>query len=192
MTTAVATALDRLVARLVAAAPLSAEPFDPEWRSPCEQGAPWRDDQGVQRVNWAPCLRSSAPLDALAGLSRALELRLHPDIEAYYARWWSAGLDARASFGLVRLILLWNEDDAERLVENLLGHALSQRRRRLPFTAFVATVEPDDGTFISVDNESGSVLLERAGERPLRTLAASLADFLGELEPPSGSSPWLP
>lgn len=186
MTTAVIPALDRLVSRLVAAAPLPAEPFDPEWRSRCEQGAPWRDDQGVQRVNWTPFLRPPEPLEALAGLGRALELSLHPDVEAYYARWWSAGLDARAPFGLVRLILLWNEEDAERLVENLLGHALLQRRRRIPFTVFVATVEPDDGTFISVENESGRVLLERAGEPPLRTLAASLADFLEALEPSVG------
>lgn len=187
MTTAVISALDRLMSRLVAAAPLPAEPFDPEWRSRCEQGAPWRDEDGVQRVNWAPFLRPPEPLSALAGLGRALDLTLHPDVEAYYARWWSGGLDARASFGLVRLILLWNEDDAERLVENLLGHALLQRHRRIPFTVFVATVEPDDGTFISVENETGRVLLERAGERPLRTLAVSLAEFLAGLEPPVGS-----
>ncbi len=186
MTSAVVAALDHLVSRLIAAAPLPAEPFDPDWRSPCEQGAPWNDEAGEQRVNWSPFLRPSERLEALVGLSRALDLNLHPDIEAYYARWWSAGLDACAPFGRIRLILLWNEDDAARLVENLLGHALWQRRQRRPFTVFVATVEPDDGTFISVENESGRVLLERAGEGPLRTLAASLAEFLHALEPLGG------
>ena len=47
---------------------------------------------------------------------------------------------------------------------------------------FACTVE-DSELFLSVENESGQVILERPGYKPLRTVAGSLAEFLDHLVP---------
>jgi SecY interacting protein Syd len=150
-------------------------------RSPCECGAPFASSDDVQCVSWRPLRRSFA--DDFAGLERALETTIHADIKAYYGRYWSAGLEAAAQEGHVSLILLWNPSDAERLVENLIGHALAKRRARAPFTVFFACTEPESDLFLSVDNASGEVVLEAPGAKPLRTLAPSLTVFLRGLVP---------
>jgi SecY interacting protein Syd len=128
--------------------------------------------------------------DDFAGLERALELPVHPDIKAYFGSFWSGGLEASAADGHVSLIMLWNPADADRLIENLIGHALAKRRARAPFTVFFACTEPDSDLFLSVDNASGAVVLEAPGAKPIRTVAASLTDFLRDLEPaPPGLHP---
>jgi len=92
-------------------------------------------------------------------------------------------VEATAQEGHVSLILLWNPSDAERLVENLIGHALAKRRVRAPFTVFFACTEPESDLFLSVDNATGEVVLEKPGAKPLRTVAPSLTAFLRGLGP---------
>jgi SecY interacting protein Syd len=173
-------ALRDFIARYLTQYPTLVDAYDPDWRSPCEVVAPRRAD-GIDVVGWRPLERAHA--DDFAGLERALELTVHPDIKAYYGSFWSGGLEATAAEGHVSLILLWNPADAERLIENLLGHALAKRRARAPFTVFFACTEPDSELFLSVDNDSGAVVLEKPGARPLRTVASSLTDFLRGLAP---------
>jgi len=173
-------ALGDFVARYLEQYPTLVDPFDPDWRSPCEIAAPTRVE-GVDVVPWRPLPRAHA--DDFAGLEHALELTVHPDVRAYYGSYWSGGLEATAVEGHVSLILLWNPADAERLIENLLGHALAKRRARAPFTVFFACTEPDSELFLSVDNDSGAVVLEKPGARPLRTVAPSLTAFLRGLVP---------
>lgn len=182
--TGVGASLDAFVARFLAA--LDDAPhthFDPDWRSPCEIGEPFRDAAGEPCIAWRPLRRASPALDLLDGLERALELPLHADIKDYYGRYWSAALAAAAPDGPVSLIQLWNDADAARLVENLLGHALAKRRARTPFTVFFATTDPDSDLFLSIDNSSGRILLEEPGRPPLRTVADDLASFLDRLSP---------
>ena len=200
--------LDRFIERYLQQLSPPPEPFDPQWRSASEIGEPFTDADGEPCIHWRPIRRDhvapAAPTpekpasddsaaaepaadehagDLFAGLARALELAIHPDIAAYYQRYWSAGLHARAPDGPVSLILLWNADDAERLIENLIGHAIAKRRSRQPFTVFFAITDPESDFFLSVDNTTGAVLLERPGEPPLRTVAPDLATFLDSLQP---------
>jgi SecY interacting protein Syd len=184
-----ADSLDRFIARYLGAGTPPPETFDPEWRSPCEQGAPFAADDGERRVAWRPVRRDDSVHDLFSGLERALELELHADIKTFYGRWWSAHLDARAPDGPVSLILLWNVEDAERLLENLVGHALAKRQLRAPFTVFFANTDPESDLFLSVDNATGQVLLEQPGRPPLRVVADSLASFLDSLEPAPPPAP---
>ncbi len=187
--------LDRFIERYLQHTSPPAEPFDAEWRSASEVGEPFPDADGEPRIHWRPVRRDdpvregTAPgalaSDVFAGLERALELTIHPDIKAYYGRYWSAGLTAQAPDGPVSLILLWNADDADRLIENLIGHAIAKRRSRKPFTVFFAVTDPESDYFLAIDNASGEVLLERPGEPPLRTVAPDLATFLDSLQPTS-------
>jgi len=182
----VASALKGFVARYTDEFPDLYEIHDPQWRSPCEVGEPHAWPDGTQVVRWRPVARRYA--EDFAGLENALETTIHPDIKAYYGAFWSGGLEARANEGHVSLILLWNPADADRLVENLIGHAMAKQRARAPFSVFFACTEANSELFLSVENDSGRVLLERPGRKPLRTVAESLAAFLSELEP---ASPFL-
>ncbi len=175
-------ALDDFVRRYLAAYPDLWDVYDPHWRSPCETGEPQSGPDGELRVPWQP-LRRHGPVDDFAGLERALEFPIHEDVRRYYGRYWSGGLEAEAPEGHVSLLLLWNGEDADRLVENLIGHALAKRRARSPFTVFFACTEPDSDLFLSIDNDTGCILLEEPGRPPRREVAPTLADFLTTLAP---------
>lgn len=178
--------LKAFVARYTEEFPDLYEIHDPQWRSPCEVGEPHAWPDGTQVVRWCPMERRYA--EDFAGLENALETTIHPDIKAYYGAFWSGGLEARASEGHVSLILLWNQADADRLIENLIGHAIAKQRARAPFSVFFACTEANSELFLSVENDTGRVLLERPGRKPRRTVADSLGAFLSELEP---ASPFL-
>jgi len=151
--------------------------YDPRWRSECElDEAP---QSGISR--WRP-VPQRQPVD-FRGLASALEQPIHPDICAWYGSFWSGGFEAKSLEGHVSLIQLWNREDFDRLVENLIGHALAKRRVKQPFTAFFATTEPESELFLSIDNESGKVLLEEPGKPPLKEVDESLARFLDRLTP---------
>jgi SecY interacting protein Syd len=181
---AVTAALDGFVARYRERFERLEQPYDPEWRSPCEVGEPYPGADGERRIVWQPVQRPLGS-DDFVGLERALEIPIHPDIKAYYGRYWSAGLEATAPDGHVSLLLLWNEQDADRLIENLIGHAMAKRRARSGFSVFFALTEPDSDLFLSIENDSGRVVLEVPGAKPKRVVADSLAAFLGTLTPAS-------
>lgn len=159
-------------------------PFDPDWRSPCEIGEPFDSEQGPL-IAWRPTPRHpDSAAEDFAPLERALELSVHPDIKAYYGAYWAAGLEAEAVDGHVSLLFLWNPEDVERLNENLIGHALNRKvGRGRSLSVFFACTEPDSELFLSVDNDSGAVLLEKPGFKPIREVAPDLASFLATLVP---------
>ncbi|MCB1685246.1 MAG: SecY-interacting protein Syd [Pseudomonadales bacterium] len=156
--------------------------YDPEWTSPCEIGEPYSGSDGERRIHWRPIARESADGD-FAPLERALETAVHPDIKAYYGAYWSGSLEAEAPDGHVSLLCLWNPDDIQRLTENLIGHVLAGRRARGPLSIFFACTEPDSEYFLSVENATGAVLLERPGSKPVRRVSDCLADFITTLVP---------
>lgn len=154
---------------------LLSAPFDPAWRSDCEVHSTsattwWRPAPQVPQVDFS-------------GIEHALETQLHPDIIAYYSTYWAGTLEAYSDEGPVSLIQLWNPEDFERLRANLIGHALAKHRRRLPLTIFFANTEPDAELFLSLDNQTGEVLLEEPSKPPQRVVEACLADFLARLKP---------
>lgn len=160
--------------------------YDPEWTSPCERGQPQSRDDGATLIHWQPVPRFDsqgiAPED-FAGLENALEVGIHPDFKAYFSSFWSGGLETTASEGHVSLLQVWNPQDVDRLIENMIGHVLGQRRVRAPLAFFFACTEPDSDLILSIDNASGAVLLEQPGRKPLRTVADSLATFINTLQP---------
>ena len=182
--TAVTDALKQFIDDYVQRYPDLVDVFDPEWRSPCETGAAF-ERGGTTVVPWAPYPRHHA--DDFSGLENALETSIHPDIKAYYGAYWSGGLEATAPDGHVSLLFLWNPADCERLIENLIGHAIAKQRAKAPFSVFFACTEPESDLFLAVDNTTGAVTLERPGYAPLRQVAESLGEFLAGLEP---ASPW--
>jgi SecY interacting protein Syd len=149
--------------------------FDPSFRSDCEIS------QQGENTLWRPCAQSTA-VD-FSGLANAVESPIHPDICAYYSAYWAGTLEARSQEGPVSLIQLWNHEDFDRLIANLIGHFMAKQRIKCPFTVFFANTDPDSEFFLSIDNESGQVLLEEPAKAPLRVVEQDLATFLSRLTP---------
>lgn len=190
---AVARELARIIEAITAAYPELTDPWDPDWRSPCETAAPRlagnasqtaNAEHGAMEIPWLPCRRSDQDMLSLFNpLERALEIEIHDDIKTYFGSYYAGGLETNSAEGPVSLLQLWNDDDGNRLIENLLGHALAKQRAKAPFSVFFALTEVDSEMFLAIENHTGHVLLERPGYKPERTVAGSLAEFLMGLEP---------
>ncbi len=181
---AVVEQLARLVAAHNEAWPNTTDPFDPDWRSPCETGEPRLAASGELEIPWQPFARTDTARHTLfAPLERALEITVHQDITTYFGSYYSGGIETDSPEGSVSLLQLWNANDATRLIENLLGHALAKQRAKAPYSVFFACTEVDSELFLAIENHTGHILLERPGYKPERTVAGSLAEFLSTLKP---------
>ena len=149
--------------------------FDAEWRSPCEVGDVWD-----QQISWHPVARAES--GSMANFESGLEMTLHEDLVNYFGHWYAGALAFSFKGLRVEPVLAWNAADFERLQENLIGHALMQRRLRLRPTFFLAATRSDSHV-ISLDNASGEVCYERLGREQHQRLAPNLATFLARLEP---------
>ncbi|MFT6895660.1 MAG: SecY interacting protein Syd [Paraglaciecola sp.] len=155
--------------------------YDPKWPSECYQ--PSQDNEEGGTVSWQPVKRS--PPANFSDLEHALELTIHPDIKDYYSRYWSENIYAYSEHGQLQLLQAWNEEDFALLQQNLVGHILMKRRLRQPETLFFALTSQDD-FILSIDNQSGEVMLEQVGLQPEKTIAPNLAVFLSAIEPSDG------
>ena len=95
-------------------------------------------------------------------------------------------MELAAAEGGVTLIQIWNDRDFDRLVENTLGHAMAKQRIKAPLTLFIASTDEGE-LMLSVENDTGRVVLEEPGSLPIRDVSASLAEFLDRLQPRADS-----
>lgn len=181
MTRTVAQALDDFVDHALKSMSPLLTPWLPDWRSPCEYGDMITSASTEPTIMWRPVRRDDP--DVLAPLEAALEATIHPDLKQYWGRYFAASLDAQAPQGPLLLLQLWNREDSQRLVENQIGHVVTQRRAKAPLSLFFACTEDGSDYILTVDNTSGEVLLEAPGRKPLQVVAPSLAAFLDELTP---------
>lgn len=149
--------------------------FDPEWRSACEIY------QEGENTYWQPVLQETS-VD-FSGLANAVGQPIHPDICAYYGSYWAGALETTSQEGRVNLIQLWNQEDFDRLIANLIGHLMAKQRIKQPFTVFFANTEPDSELFLGIDNESGKIVLEEPGKPVVREVEQNIATFLDRLSP---------
>jgi SecY interacting protein Syd len=187
MTIETKTALDRLLLRYVencqrVTGSLPLQEHDPAWPSECLVGEP--DASGM--IRWEP--RERDDVADFSGLERALEIDIHPDIKSFYGSYWAGAIELEAEEGGVTLIQLWNNDDFDRLAENILGHAMAKQRVEAPLTIFIACTDEGE-LMLSVENDTGRVVLEEPGSLPIRTISPSLAEFLDRLNPVSDPDP---
>lgn len=153
---------------------------DDDWPSPCIVGT-----SPAGRSLWRPVAMEEAP--DFSGLQRALECPLQVDFLTFFGSFWSAALPVSFHGNAFELLQLWNRQDFDNLVANLIGHALEKRRIRQPLSLFFALV--DDERFLSIDNAGGDVYLETVGKRRMEEVAPSLAQFLEGVEVAKKSPP---
>ncbi|NMH59728.1 SecY-interacting protein [Alteromonas ponticola] len=149
--------------------------YDTEWQSQCYQ----QHAEEGEVVAWAP-VAQQGECD-FSHLENALELKLDPLFCAYFTHYFSNNILAKAPDGGCELLQVWNLDDFNRLQENLIGHVLMKRRLKQPVTLFFALTDEED-YMLSVENESGKVVLEPVGKPAIRVIAPSLSAFIASLE----------
>lgn len=156
--------------------------FDADWLSPCllASEAELADTPDGDKTTWRPHLQSAS--SHLGDLAKALEIEIHPDLEALFCRYYSHDLPAVTERGELDILQAWNQDDFERLQKNLVSHVLMKRRLKQPETLFFATTDQED-FIISIDVASGNVVLEQVGKVPTEVLAHNLASFMETLRP---------
>ncbi len=148
-------------------------PADESRSSPC-------CGHDAMTLQWKPVMRD--PVGDLNNIAEALECSFHPAIHAFYGAAFSGPMSFSFKGLKVSLVQSWNEDDFVRLQENLVAHVLMLKKLKLPITFFLATV-PDEQRVISLDNESGLVILEQLGRQQRWVLAEDLPTFLRRLSP---------
>ncbi|WP_158770878.1 SecY-interacting protein [Paraglaciecola sp. L1A13] len=152
--------------------------YDADWPSVCYRTG--TDETSGNLISWEPVLRDQ--ITDFSELSAALELTLHPDVAMFYTRYWSDNIFAQHPSGPLQILQAWNEDDLSRLQQNIIGHILMKRRLRQPETIFIALTDQED-FILSVDNQTGAVMLEQVGLQPKEQVSSNLATFLSEIEP---------
>lgn len=131
------------------------------------------------KVFWLPI--SPTANDSLIKVEQAMDISIHPDIHAFYTSQYAGDMAVRFRDTSLSLIQVWNDDDFVRLQENLIGHLFTQRRLKLAPTLFIGSLD-SELEVISVCNISGEVILEIFGSKKRQVLAASLNDFLNQLD----------
>lgn len=115
-------------------------------------------------------------------VERAFDIMVQPALHAFYTTQFAGDMPAQFADEKLTLLQTWSQDDFRRVQENLIGHLVMQKRLKLPPTLFIATQE-NELEVISVCNLSGEVIKETLGTRNRTVLAATLAEFLTQLNP---------
>ena len=171
-------ALTSLIDRYLAMFPegLIASPVFSDQTSPSEHR---RDENHIW---WQPTAQS--PEVNFKRIEAALERPIHPSILTYFQSYWAGPLYCTFNYERVELIQLWNPEEFEHLIENVVGHFLQQQRFKQSFTFFFAVAETSSEITYTIDNVSGQILKEVPGPNGQRTVVADdLAQFLERLQP---------
>lgn len=180
MSAQVIAALDKFVQEYVDAAiqnpQLLVVEYDKDWPSECYE----KSSDTSESVNWRPVKRTG--IANFGDMETALDLKIHEDVISFYSAYWSDNLNARTNKGSLQLLQPWNQNDFERLQQNLIGHILMKRRLKQPETLFIALTDEDD-FILTVNNASGEVMLEQVGLLPKEVVAPNLTHFIQSLQP---------
>jgi len=151
---------------------------EPDWPSLCQEGQPFLSETMVDSIYWQAVLREKN--SDLSGLEKALDIELRSELKDFFTRYWSEQIDAIFQQGNLTLLFVWNKADMDRLIENQIGHALNNLRNKQSLTFFIACTDSD--YIISLEHDTGHIVLERPGYAIEKVLSDNLVQFIDELE----------
>lgn len=143
---------------------------DAAWPSPCEIAG--SIEEGL--VQWQGVAVDNQSLSPLAD---ALEITLPEGVDELFSSHYGNNLTLAFDTKRVYLLQAWNQDDYERLQQNITGHVLMKRQLKQADTIFFAVTDEDD-LLIVINVADGSVWLEYVGKVPHFKLAENVLEFL--------------
>lgn len=151
--------------------------FNPPWPSSCiiEDEVPAQKNA----VYWRPKERKHFTL--FDDLENGFEFAFPDELKAYYGSFWANGICVEHPDLFFNLIQIWNEEDEAQLKENMLGHVFAKIKNKQPITFFIGCTDGND--IISLDKESGEIVIEKPGYKAHTKLSDSLEKLLLELTP---------
>lgn len=136
------------------------------------------DPASGDAVHWSAVKREE--IARFDNVEAALEIRLSPEINAYYGSHFSAPLLFDSRWGEGELLQVWNQNDFEYLQQNIIGHLMMKKKLKQAPTWFIGVLGEGD-KMLTVDNCDGSVWIEIPGEEPSEKLAESINEFISAL-----------
>lgn len=115
-------------------------------------------------------------------VGEALDITVHSNVSAFFGHYYAGNIESCFKGLFLTLLQPWNEQDFERLQQNQIAHQLMMKKLKLPASWFLASCR-DEQKLVTLDNDTGEVLLERLGKGRIGILAPNLTTFLRELEP---------
>lgn len=135
-----------------------------------------KDDSAVF---WLPVATNHHSLDVV---EEVIYLTIHPDTRLFYSAQYAGDMMATFDERSLSLIQVWSDEDFSRLEQNMLAHLSMQKRLKRRPSVFIATTT-DETEIITIDNQTGAVMLEKLIENKTDKLAENLATFLSGLKP---------
>lgn len=119
---------------------------------------------------------------SLTIVEQVINIRLHPDAHYFYQTQYAGDMQASFNDLSLTLIQIWNDDDFSRLEQNLIAHLTMQKKLKRRPSVFIASTN-NDTEIISIDNQTGNIVLEKLIDNNNVILANNLSEFLGQLKP---------
>lgn len=148
--------------------------YDEQWLSPAQRG-----DADGEKVYWFP-VEQHDEVD-FEGVENALDIILPQAGKLYWSSYFSGSIGVTIDRLAFELLLPWNTQDIARFQENVIGHLLLQRQRKIPPTMFIGCGLQDD-RILSIDWQ-GHVVWEWPGRKKQVVLATDLGQLLQRCEP---------
>lgn len=160
-----------------------------EWQATCHH-----DPKSYELYDIAsPCITSThdsavfwRPVPAqdhsLTIVEQVIFITLHPDAHDFYQTQYAGDMAATFNGLSLTLIQIWNDDDFSRLEQNLIAHLNMQKKLKRRPSVFIASTS-DNTEIITIDNQTGNIMLERLVDNENQILADNLTEFLAQLKP---------
>ncbi|WP_392563260.1 SecY-interacting protein [Orbus wheelerorum] len=130
-------------------------------------------------IFWLPIRPSPHTLNIV---EEVVNIRIHDDAHLFYGTQYAGDMKAQWNHLSLSLLQIWSDDDFSRLEQNIIAHLTMQKRLKRRPSIFIATTD-DETEIVSIDNQTGNVILEKLITNETDVLADDLDAFLSSLKP---------
>lgn len=130
-------------------------------------------------VLWQPLATNTHNLNIV---EEVINLTIHPDAHLFYGSQYAGDMSALFDDRKLSLIQVWSDDDFSRLEQNIIAHLHMQKKLKRRPSIFIASTD-DPTQLIAIDNQTGTIILEKLIENETEILADNLDAFLSKLKP---------
>jgi len=130
-------------------------------------------------IFWLPIQPSPYTLKIV---EEVVNIRIHDDAHLFYGTQYAADMQAKFHHLSLSLIQVWSDDDFSRLEQNIIAHLMMQKKLKRRPSIFIATTD-DETEIITIDNQTGKIILEKLITNETEVLADDLNVFLKSLKP---------